>query len=197
MVLKAQPSEAGFIARVLTAWLDLRASMRSILASNPSEGRILSFAMLSGVVLFAGRALALLSGTERLPQGVPMEAAFASGLLFQVIAWPLVLFGLAALIASIARAVGGRGGWREPRAAVAWAAIVQAPADVLLTLPVALGGVPQAVASVLGALSAFVFAAVLSFCIAEAHEFSRVRTVFAVLGGVTALLWAGVLFLVS
>lgn len=192
----ATPSESGFVARVLTAWLDMRASMRSILDTDPGEGRILSFAMISGVVLFAAQVLELYAIAARSElRGGPDPMEVASGFMALVIVRPLMLYALAGLVGLVARAAGGQGSWRDTRAAVCWAAVVQAPVSFVLTLPNVVAELSMPVGLAISAVMVSTLAAALSYCIAEAHGFSRVWIVFAILGGGTALFWAGILFL--
>lgn len=193
--MRAAPSEAGFVARVLTAWIDPRASMRSILASDPGEARVLSFAMLSGALLFVARAIELAAGAAPLPAEVPAEAAFASVFLFQVMVWPLLLYGLAAVVGLLARAAGGDGGWRDTRAAVCWAAMIQAPIELLFAVFGVATGLARTGGAFLSLVASLFLVVALAYCISEAHGFTRVWIVFAILGGGTALVWAGVLSL--
>jgi hypothetical protein len=52
----------GVLWRMLGAWADLRGSMRAELDREPSEGRLLFFAMFAGLIWFLGQAAVLAYG---------------------------------------------------------------------------------------------------------------------------------------
>ncbi|MEM6946057.1 MAG: hypothetical protein AAF565_20110, partial [Pseudomonadota bacterium] len=103
---------------------------------------------------------------------------------------PLMLYGLAAIAGGVARLFGGTGTWRASRAAVCWAELVAAPLGFALTLVellLRMAGMPL---FGLSPIHVAALAALLSYCIAEAHGFSRVWMVFLVIGGITLGVWA-------
>lgn len=170
------------VTRLATAWFDLRGSMRAVLDSRPGEGVLLSFALLSGFIWFLGRMASLWLGPEA--AGMAQDALvaragteFVSSLIFR----SLGLYLMAALGGAIARWFGGKGGWRDSRAALFWAMLVAAPV-ILVARLLALGleGVPRAV--VLSAASV-VLAWAVAQCMAEAHGFRRGWAVLAVVAG--------------
>ncbi|MEM9783719.1 MAG: YIP1 family protein [Pseudomonadota bacterium] len=196
-----QPSESGFFARVLTAWFDLRQSMRGILATDPPEGRILMFAMLHGLILFAAYALEVGAEAARfinLPsqtfqQQASLSAKVAAGFTAFLILRPLFLYALAGVSGLVARWAGGRASWREGRAAVCWAALVSAPVSFVCSLPGILVPLSTGVDIAFSLAGVLMFVIALSYCLAEAHGFRRVWMVFLVLGGTAAAVFGGVL----
>ncbi len=175
----------GLIWRVLGAWADLRASMRAELARGPSEGRLLFYAVLSGLVWFAGRAILLAWGPKG-PTLTPDEfqrligAALVSSIFFRTIA----LYVVAAIAGAVARRFGGSGSWRDSRAAVFWGALVAAPAILAATLfSLLLTGVPGRAAEIASMLGALVSAYVLAHCLTEAHGFVSTWKVLGVIAG--------------
>lgn len=178
---EAPPS--GLVWRVLGAWADLRAAMRVELARGPSEGRLLYYAILSGLIWFIGRAILLAWGPKG-PTLSPDEfqrllgAALVSSVFFRTIA----LYVVAAIAGAVARGFGGTGSWRDSRAAVFWGALVAAPAILGATmLSLLLTGVPGQAAEIASMLGALVSAWVLAHCLAEAHGFASTWKVLSVI----------------
>jgi hypothetical protein len=177
----------GLILGVARFFHDPRASMRGVLQSGPSEGRLLAYALLAAGLLLAGR-IATLSIVAQAPAAdlLPQVAAQTASMLFFV---PLVYYGLAALGTGLARACGGRGGWRDGRAAFFWAALVSAPVVVLSGLvALALDGAPGVLVAGVAQIGPVFFAWALAQCFAEAFGFRRGWAVFAAIGGVVLLI---------
>ena len=187
----------GVLWRMLGAWANLRGSMRAELDRGPSEGRLLFYVMLSGLIWFIGRYTLLVYG----PLGPVIQEdeflgrvglEFVSAVFFRTLAF----YALAALAGLIARAAGGSGGWRDSRAALFWAALVAAPvilAGTLLSL--LLTGVPGQTGAIAGMLGAVAFAWAVAQCIAEAHGFTSAWRVLAAVAGLAAALVGGVYLL--
>ena len=189
--------EGGLLWRVLSAWADLRHSMRAELKRQPTEGRLLYYAVLSGLIWFLGRA-ALLAWGPLAPTLAPAEfrARLAAELVSSVFFRTLALYVLAAVGGAIARAAGGRGSWRDSRAALFGAALVAAPAILAAhLLSVLLTGVPGQAGAVAGMLGAVAFGWVTAQCIAEAHGFASGARVLAVIAVLVAALIGGVYLL--
>jgi hypothetical protein len=177
----------GLILGVARFYHDPRGSMRGLLASRPSEGRLLAYAFLAAGVLLAGRIAALTiaarSGAVDLP---PQVAAQAASMLFFV---PLVYYGLAALGTALAKAFRGRGSWRDGRAAFFWGALVSAPVVMLTGLAaLALETAPGPLAVAVAQIGPVVFAWALAQCFAEAFGFARSWAVFAAIGAIVLLI---------
>lgn len=196
---RVERRDGGFVARVLGAWWDLRASMRGVLDTNPGEGRILSFSMIAGALLYATLSLefTLQVATDPTIGRDEMSALYAVGLLVYLGIMPLVLIALAGVIGTVARALGGAGNWRDTRAAVAWSWVISAPIFVVLALPGILVDLPLDVERVLEVVGLSFFVVGLSYNVAEAHRFSRVWVVFSVFGGITIGVWSFILYLTA
>ena len=190
-------TEGGLLWRMLSAWADLGGAMRAELDRQPSEGRLLLYAMLSGVVWFLGEVMILRYGPVApiLSEDEFMGRAVAAlgGALF---VRTLALYGLAALGHLVARALGGSGGWRDSRAALFWAALVAGPAmlaaALLSLLLVDAPGGAGATAHMLGSLA---FGWVAAQCFAEAHGFKGVWRGLMVVVGMAGLV-LGTVYLV-
>lgn len=172
---------------LVAVWGDLRGAMRALLAMRPGEGRLLAYAMGSGFMRFLGRLAELwlgpgggAAGREALVSRIGAE--FAGALIFRTLA----LYLVAVLLWGVLRALGGRGGLYESRAALFWSAWVAAPVMLAATLaglalePVA-GAQVAAGVELAGGLA---FAAALAIATAEAHGLARV---WPVLGAILAL----------
>jgi hypothetical protein len=176
----------GVLWRMLGAWADLRGSMRAELDRDPSEGRLLFYVMLSGLIWFAGRTAVLVYGPlgPVIPEDVfvgRVGLEFVSAVFFRTLAF----YALAALAGLIAWAAGGSGGWRDSRAALFWAALVAAPVILAATLlSLLLSGVPGQAGAIASMLGAVAFAWAVAQCIAEAHGFT---SAWRVLGAVATL----------
>jgi hypothetical protein len=173
----------GVILGVARFFHDPRGAMRGVLASRPSEGRLLAYAFLAAGILLAGRIATL--GLAARGSGVdltPQIAAQAASMLFFV---PIVYYLLAAVGTALAKLAGGQGGWRDGRAAFFWAALVSAPVGVLSGLAaLALQDAPRAVTMGVAQIGPVFFAWALAQCYAEAFGFRRGWLVFAAIGGI-------------
>jgi hypothetical protein len=179
----------GLILGMARFFHDPRGSMRGVLESRPSEGRLLAYALLAAGLLLAGRiaalAIAARSGAVDL---APHVAAQAASTLFFV---PLVYYGLAALGTALAKASRGQGSWRDGRAAFFWAALVSAPVMALSGLAaLALDDAPPALSVAVAQVGPVFFAWALAQCFAEAFGFARSWAVFAAIGAVMLLIVA-------
>lgn len=147
---------------------DPRASIRGLLATRPSEGRLLAIAMTAAAMLLVGR---LVQGAGTAVDPVARAVEQTVSLLFFV---PLAYYLLAAVGTVIARACGGTGGWREGRTAFFWAALVSAPPMMLSWLAgLSVAGAPASVTFFVGQAGAIFFAWALAQCFAEAFGFGR------------------------
>ncbi|MEO0820362.1 MAG: YIP1 family protein [Pseudomonadota bacterium] len=189
--------EHGFLTRIVFAWSDLRASMRAVLDSQPGEGRLLMFAVLSGLIIFAARAfdLTVLSSRGAISPEL-LRAEFARSFFALVLARTLGLYGVAAIARIVARSAGGTGSWRETRAAIFWASLVSAPVRLLSSLLMLLP-LPAILAQGVIWLAPSAFAVVTAYCLAETHGFSRVWVVFLVVAGITLALIGSILALAA
>lgn len=186
--------EGGLVWRVLAAWADLRGSMRHELQREPGEGRLLYYAILSGLIWFLGRA-ALLAWGPVAPTLTPemFRARLAADLVTSVFFRTLALYALAAVAGAVARAAGGAGSWRDSRAAFFWAALVAAPAVLAAhLLSVLLTGVPGRAGEIAGMLGALAFGWAAAQTIAEAHGFASGWRVFAVMAVLVAAFIGGI-----
>lgn len=177
----------GLILGVARFFHDPRGSMRGVLQSRPSEGRLLAYAFLAAGLLLAGRiatmTVAARGGAADL---LPQVAAQTASMLFFV---PLVYYMLAALGTAVAKAFGGAGSWRDGRAAFFWAALVSAPVVVLSGLAaLAFDAAPRAVVAAVAQIGPVFFAWALAQCFAEAFGFRRSWAVFAAIGGMVLVI---------
>jgi hypothetical protein len=180
----------GLIFGVARFFHDPRGSVRGVLESRPSEGRLLVYALTAAALLLAGRIMAISVAVQSRPADLlPQIAAQTASMLFFV---PLVYYLLAALGTALAKAAGGDGSWRDGRAAFFWAALVSAPVVVLGGLAaLALAGAPPALAVGVAQLGPVFFAWALAQCFAEAFGFKRSWVVFAAIGAVALSIVAG------
>lgn len=117
-------------ARILEAWRDMPASTRRLIAERPSEGRLLFFVILSDVVFFLSWTLkTLLAPTAAAVAAMPGDIGV--WLLVAIFLRTACLYILAALAAGACAAAGGRGTWKDTRAAIFWGALVSAPFGLL------------------------------------------------------------------
>jgi hypothetical protein len=186
---QALPSD-GVLWRMLGAWADLRGSMRVELNRAPTEGRLLFYVMLAGLFRFAGEAMELAYGPLALttPADVfrgQIAAQFITIFLFLT----LLTYAVAATGGALARAMGGTGSWHDSRAALFWAALVAAPAILAAKLlSLVLAGLPVPVLGSIEMLGGVAYAWTTAHCFAEAHGFSSVWRVLAVVAGLAIAL---------
>ncbi len=177
----------GLILGMARFFHDPRGSMRGVLESRPSEGRLLAYAFLAAGILLAGRiaTLTIAAGASAVDL-LPIVAAQVASLLFFV---PLVYYGLAALGTVLAKAARGTGSWRDGRAAFFWAALVSAPVVVLSSLAaLALAAGPEALTVAVVQVGPVFFAWALAQCFAETFGFARGWGVFAAIGAIVLVI---------
>jgi hypothetical protein len=177
----------GLILGLARFFHDPRASMRGVLDSRPSEGRLLAYAFLAAGMLLAGRIATLtIAARASVADLLPQVSAQVASLMFFV---PLVYYLLAALGTALAKAAGGTGSWRDGRAAFLWAALVSAPVVVLSSLAaLALDAAPQALTVAVAQIGPVFFAWALAQCFAEAFGFIRGWMVLAAIGAIVLLI---------
>ncbi|HSF94107.1 MAG TPA: YIP1 family protein [Thermohalobaculum sp.] len=166
--------EGGLLWRMLGAWADLRRAMRGELDRQPTEGRLLFYAMLSGLIWSVGELMLVRysPASAALPEEefLGNAAAILGGALF---VRTLALYLAAAVAHAIARGLGGGGSWRDSRAAMFWAVLVAAPAMVAAALlALMLADTPRSAGAISDTLGSLAFAWVAAACIAEAHGFA-------------------------
>lgn len=120
-------------ARVAEAWLDMPLSTRRLVSETPGEGRLLFYLILSDLVFFLSWTMkGVLAPTAAAAASMPVDmgAILLVGFLLRTAA----MYVFAAAAFAVCRASGGRGSWRDTRAAVFWGALVSAPFGFLAAL---------------------------------------------------------------
>jgi hypothetical protein len=171
----------GLILGVARFYHDPRGSMRGVLDSQPSEGRLFAYALIAAAIVLIGRITDILAAEPPGDARLDMISGQVVSMLFFV---PLIYYVLAAAGTGIARLFGGIGTWKTGRAAFFWAALVSAP--VLLLTALGANAVPadlQPLVVLLTQLGQVVFAWALAQCFAEAFGFTRTWAVFAAIAG--------------
>ncbi|MBY8975224.1 hypothetical protein KHP62_05355 [Rhodobacteraceae bacterium NNCM2] len=174
--------QSGLPWQVLSAWGDLRASYRGLMASRPTEGKLLFIAMASGFVWFLQWVMLFrLSGDAALMQEQEVFSRVAAQLVAALLFRTLMLYLTAAIFTLVLRRFGGMGGWVETRAAVFWAFLVVAPVLLLLAGigQVVTAGLPDLARGLYDQIGSLLLAYVLAVLLAEAHGFRRAWIVFA------------------
>lgn len=172
--------------RMVLSYKDMRATTRALIEENPSEARLLFFVLMSDVIFFLSRGLALViapsgAASSRLPLEIGLWLIIA---LFLRTA---TLYGFSALVAGTCRVLGGKGSWHATRAAVFWASLVAAPIGVIGSLITAAFAHLEKVWPVFAEdmvalpplwIGIVVFVFFLSAGVAEAQRFRRTSPVF-------------------
>ena len=119
--------------RVIHAWFNMSKSTRRLLTEKPSEGNLLFILMLSNLAFFLSWTLKAVVVPHS--AGVALISA-EIGMLFliSVIGRTAVMYVFAMTVGAFCRIIGGRGTWRNTRAAVFWGAFVTAPFGVIAAL---------------------------------------------------------------
>ena len=163
-------SQPGLPWRVLSAWGDLRASIRSLIASGPTEARLLLIAMLSGLIWFLQMVMLYRMGAVGADlQGDEVTAFFAAQFMAAIFFRTLMLYAVAGLLGLVLRKLGGAGGWAETRAAVFWAFLVTAPVRLMMMLASTVIG-PTEFGFIIAQTGPVLLALVLSIFLAETHK---------------------------
>ena len=189
---------AGLVERLASTWRDPRAAVRREV-DTAGELRLLGYAVAASAIaaLGAAGASALAPPPETGVAGDPALRGGAQAML-SVALRPVGLYGAAALLGLLARAFGGRGGWRATRAAAFWTDLAVAPVALALALVAALfAGLTGfgAVAGLGAGVGSILWAALLAPALAEAHGGKPLSFGAAVVGtlALLALLTVGVL----
>jgi hypothetical protein len=124
---------SSLLFQVIFAWWRMRASTRRIITNRYSEEYLFGMLMLSNFAFFFAWTLraVLVPGKENLAifsteVGVVFVTAF--------IGRTCAMYFLALVLGALCRTVGGRGTWRNTRAAVFWAMLVVAPFGMIAAL---------------------------------------------------------------
>ena len=182
--------------RIKLSYSDMRKTTRVLIDEHPSEARLLFFVLLSDVVFFLSRGVALVIAPGSPAHNILPEN-IGIWLVFVFLGRTLSLYAFSALVAVICRAFGGVGGWRETRTGVFWASLVAAPIGVAGALVVAAFSRLEQFFPIFGdpsvalppqwiGIVAFVF--FLSAGVAEAHRFRRTSPVFITFSVLTVFL---------
>ncbi len=175
-------------ARMRLSYRDMRRTTRALIDENPSEARLLFFVLLSDVLFFLGRGVQLVvSPSVTVEQSLPVPAQLGLILVGALLVRTATLYIFAALVCMIGRALGGRGGFKDLRTGVFWAALVSAPVGIVGALIGAGFAHLEHIDPIFGTTLfswpplligpvAFVF--FLSAGVAEAHRTSRTSPVF-------------------
>lgn len=131
--------EVAYLDRILDAYSDMRWSTRSLIRSNPSESRLLFLALLSDVVFFLARSLTMVVAPPD-SVGAQLPEQIGLGLVLAFLVRTSLFYLIAATAKILSAPFGGRGSWRETRAAVFWAAFVSAPVEAFGALLLLAGG---------------------------------------------------------
>ncbi|MBX2854724.1 MAG: hypothetical protein KTR21_07040 [Rhodobacteraceae bacterium] len=168
------PAARGLIDRVLAAYKDIPASVRSLIAERPSEATLLSFILIAAIVNLCGE----IAGRTMTGAGARSEeelGRLSASMVGRLIVFPLAVYLVSAMAYPLVRAFGGRGGGYETRVAFAWAAVIAAPAAFAGQILGASGDLGPYLTAPLAALGIYM----LSACIAGAHGFASTVKVAA------------------
>lgn len=183
-------------SRIKLSYIDMRRTTRVLLDERPSEARLLFFVLLSDVVFFLSRGVALVIAPGSPAHNILPEN-IGIWLIIVFLGRTLTLYAFSALVAIVCRAFGGQGGWRETRTGVFWASLVAAPIGVAGALVVAAFSHLEPFLPIFGepmvalppqwiGIVAFVF--FLSAGVAEAQRFRHTSPVFIVFSVLTVFL---------
>lgn len=201
--LEDHPAAKGLGERIWDAYADMRLSTRELIASNPSEARLLLFALVSDIAFFLARSISMVVKAPPEVAAV-MPERIGLWLIGSLFLRTALFYLIAAAACVIARAFGGRASWRETRIGVFWAALVSAPIEIVgAAISVGVAGLGWS-AGAMGGVSLWLmetpyfigpiaFGYFLAAGLAEAHGFRfvyRVLAVMAVLIFAAILAWA-------
>lgn len=116
-------------SRILLSYRDMRLTTRGLIAERPTEARLLVFVLLSDMIFFLSRGLALVvSPGAAAEDALPLSIGL--WLVGVLLLRTLALYTFSAVVCLVSRVFGGRGSWRETRTGVFWASLVAAPIGV-------------------------------------------------------------------
>lgn len=140
---------------ILRSWRAPGEVMREHLARGEREDRALMFLGIACVLIFVAQ-WPRLARQAQLDESVPLQGLIAGALMGWLFIAPLLLYGLAALLALGMRLIGQRIGGYPARLALFWSLLAVSPVWMLHGLVAGLAG-PGAVSTVVGlaALAAF------------------------------------------
>lgn len=162
----------GVLGAAVRFFVNPRASVRAVLDSRPSEGKILAFGMFAAIVLFARQTADILTRPELVSdQSELVMQSFVSFAFFV----PLAYYLVAAIGTVVAKACGGTGSWYEGRVAFFWAAFISAPVTMITgILPLLAPTLPDSILIAIGQVGVFFFAWAIAQAFAEAFSFTRI-----------------------
>lgn len=143
----------GASGEILRSWHAPRKVVRSLLAAPRREGRVLSFLIIGCLLIFVAQGPRLMREVMATadPEAQNLLMRMTYEMFAWLILWPLVFYGIAALIHGVLRLMGGRGLAYDTRLALFWAVLAAAPGALLYGLVMGLIG-PGAQAAITGAI---------------------------------------------
>lgn len=168
----------GILSSAGRFFVNPRASVRAVLDSKPSEGRILAFGMFAALVLFLRQMANILIRPDLLADRTELVMQNFVSFLFFV---PLAYYLVAALGSGVAKLCKGDGSWYDGRVAFFWAAFISAPIMLITgVLPSLAPDLPQPVLIAIGQIGVFFFAWAIAQAFSEAFAFTRTWLVLIV-----------------
>ena len=195
-----QEGHSNLAERIYDGWRDMRDATRRLLTENPSEGRLLFYVLMSDMIFFLSWAIkTIIAPMSGAAERMPLE--IGGWLVFALLCRTSAMYVFSLVIGSGARVMGGSGSWKDTRAAVFFGALVAAPFGFAFAIVTVVLFALEPVFPVLGtewvaiwpySLSLVPFVWFISAGVAEAHDFKRTSTVFAVMSviAVAAVLFA-------
>ncbi|NNU80743.1 YIP1 family protein [Halovulum dunhuangense] len=177
---------AGLLADILSAYPDLRGSIRTKLDQAPRDAQLLILIFLAAGIGFVAGLPAAREQALAVEEPDALTGVLAGRLFAAIFITPLVLFALAALSHVAARIFGGRGSFWSARLALVWAVIVALPLLVVSAaldpiLGAALGAYGVGLSTILSTVAGFGFLWIWAVFLAETEGFRAPIRVFALI----------------
>ena len=154
-------------SNMIRAWRAPREVVRRLLAMGKREDRALAYLMGGCAIVFVSDWPGL--AREAHVTGDDLSQLLSYSLLGWIFIWPLLFYGIAALVHLVAKVFGGKGTFYTARLAVFWSLLATAPASLLYGLAKGFNGAEHPGTSLAGMiwLGAFAVIGVLSLIEAE------------------------------
>ena len=177
--MSATARSQGVLRALVRFFVNPRGSMRAVLDSRPSEGRILAFGMFAALIVFIRQTAPIFRAEE---VSDAQLVVFIEHLVSALFFLPLGFYLAAVLATLIAKAFRGQGTWYDGRVAFFWALFLSSIVLVVVQLSFRIlgGTVPMELLIVLWSTAIVFCPWALAQCFAEAFSFSRTWLVFAV-----------------
>jgi len=154
---------------IIATWRNPRRVMRRLLDMGQRDDRALMYLLLACGLIFVAQWPRLSREVTLNPDGAPLDAQLSITFFAMLMVWPIMFYGLGALVHLVARTLGGQGTWYSARLALFWSLLASTPAWLFYGLVQGVVG-PGGAETAVGAGVLIVFLVFFALTLREAER---------------------------